>query len=192
MKYEIRLALPMMCWGIVGLITLQASFLCLNLTALICFIISIMAFRLMFGLRTRLNDYFIIIRWPFSKWRNVFQKPDHVSGVNSDLCRYKIRNLSCQMISMFSSPLFQKDYLYRMTTHQTVVNHLKRLEKQDQVKIMTCTPTESKTLKRELKRILKYCWNCPKRESCRWHRKETEPRQFYYVEFQVTRTNCPT
>ena len=197
MKYRTKMVLPAIYWGTGGLIVILLSLYCPNaMSSFLCFVLGVFAVCIALGiphwrLCSRLNDYFIIIRWPFSKWRNVFQKPDHVSKV-SDLCRYKIRNLSRQMINMFSSPLFQKDCLYRMTTHQTVVNHLKRLEKQGQIKIMTCMPTESKTLKRELKKIIRHCQRCPKREGCCWHRMETEPRQFYYVEFQVTRTNCPT
>ena len=193
MKYKIKMILPNICWLVACTVftfliilfcLISASNIFPYLIGVIFYLVAIKIPQCFFS--TRLNDYFIIIRWPFSKWRNVFQKPNHVSETNPDLCRYKIRNLSRQMFDMFSSPLFLTGCLYRMTTHQTVVNHLMRLEKQGQIKIMACTPIASNTLKKELKHIV-HCRFCKKKEGCRWHRLNSEPRQFYYVEFSVIR-----
>lgn len=114
------------------------SLFCTNgLAAVICLVLGIVFYmpsvhfphRLF---RIRLNDYFVIIRYPFIKWHDIYQLPEkntYRPGPNQ--CSQKLRELSRQMTKMFSCPRFTTGAFYRMTTHQTIINHLLRLKKRE-------------------------------------------------------------
>jgi hypothetical protein len=199
-KYKIKMILPAICWGTASTAFLLLCLLCLcfqnTFAAIICFMTGVIFYLITIQIprpffRIRLNEYFVIIRYPFTKWQGVFQSPDPKWRFRSHeikQCKKTLCRVSHQMTDMFSSIYFETGGSYRLTTHQTVVNHLKRLEKSEQIKIVTCIPIYRHSLKKEQQKILgRSCRCCSDRKVCRWYQGAIKRRQFYYVEFQVIR-----
>lgn len=195
MKYKFKMILPAIGFAVGSTILLLASLFCTKvLTAAICFIMGIILYmpavhfphRLF---RIRLNDYFVIIRYPCTKWQGVYQLPKkNTYKLGPNRCPRKLRDLSRQMTRMFSSAYFSTGAFYHMTTHQAIINRLLRLKEKGMVKILACQQIGQYSLKKEQQKILgSSCRCCSDRKVCRWHQEAVKNRQFYYIEFQVLR-----
>ena len=131
----------------------------------------------------RLNDYFVVIHYPFSKWRGIYQSPvrkHRILKSGKSTCKSDYHNLTRQMVGMFTPTCFP-DGFYRTITHDTVKTRIERWEKSGYLKILACKPVYRK----DLKHLQKDCKRCSDAGQCSFRRYVIQPRQFYYIEFQV-------
>lgn len=131
----------------------------------------------------RLNDFFIILRYPFYKWNFIFQQVKRKT-FGTD-CKSTYHNLSHEIINMFSSVDFKHGY-YRTITHTVIKDRLGRLERKEKLKIITCKPVYLKDFTKIRKFIIhKNCKSCKGSQHCIWNKSSIKPRQFYFVEFYI-------
>lgn len=133
----------------------------------------------------RLNDYFIIVRYPFCKWSFIFQQVNK-KALESE-CKNIYRNLSREIIHIFNfvDSHHQRGY-YRTITHTVIKDRLKRLERKQKLKILTCKPIYLKDFTKIKKSITNNnCKRCKGSAHCIWNKSAKELRQFYFVEFYI-------
>lgn len=193
-KYKLKLYSPEIIWTVLAFVTLfiffASSIPVLSLLLLLIMTVEILILlrrpRKLFDLR--LNDFFAVIHYPFSKWHAIFQAPAkefrlQCAGVND--CKALYRNLSRQMTGLFVL-VDSGDGYYRMITHAIIKKRVERLETKEKLKILTCKPAYKQSLIKLQKAILhSSCKKCPDASNCRFRIISTKPRQFYYIEFYV-------
>jgi hypothetical protein len=166
-------------------VTALNNWICLALLIVECMVL-IRRPRSLF--QKRLNDYFVIIHFPFCKWNQIYQFSAHryrsiKRGEKN--CKMIFRSLTLQMKNMFSPSFFPTGY-YRTITHDTVKARIEQWEKRGHLTILTCKPIYSKNLARIQETALhRNCRRCSHADRCQFRRYAMQPRQFYYIEFHV-------
>lgn len=166
-------------------VTVLDSWICLVLLIVECMILIRRPRRLF---QRRLNDYFVVVHYPFCKWHQIYQLPAHRHHSikhGEQNCDAIFHSLKLQMKSMSSPSSFPAGY-YRTITHDTMRGRIEHCEKLGYLTIPTCRPVYRKSLEQIQKTVLnKNCKRCPSAGLCYFRHYATQSRQFYYIEFQV-------
>lgn len=136
----------------------------------------------------RLNHFFVLFTYPFSKWNNIYQQPVksmRFRNTGSAICRNHYRSYTQEMVSAFDFIDREHGY-YRTITHETLKDRLLHIQEQGKIEILACEPA----YQRSLIHIQKYlffnrCKKCSDAGQCYFRRLSDQPRQFYYIEFRI-------
>ena len=131
---------------------------------------------------------FVIFTNPFSKWKNIYQRPIksmryHETGLT--VCKQHYKSYAREMTSAFDFIESEHGY-YRTITHEVLKDRLLQMQNKDKIQILTCESAYQSSLSHIQKDLFfDRCKKCPDAESCRYRQISTQPRQFYYIEFRV-------
>jgi hypothetical protein len=134
----------------------------------------------------RLNDYFIMLRYPLSKWHSIFQSPKScIYRSDSSVCKVFFRDLSKQMTKLFDLVEASKGY-YRFTTHEVIKKRIEMLEQQGKLKIICCKPTYRKNLVQLQNLLLHHgCRQCPQAGCCYYRQVSIKKGNFTILNFTL-------
>lgn len=185
-RYKFKMYRPVTFWTVLALVTLflMSKFPAFVFPLIIEILILLQRPRRLF--EHRLNEYFVVTKYPFSKWHGIFQSPERfICNPKTSNCKVFFRELSRQIIELFSLVDSGKGY-YRITTHSVIKKRIEMLELQGKLKIICCTPAYEKDLAKLQDLLLHHkCRQCCDVESCRYRQASEGKRQFYYIEFYV-------
>lgn len=137
----------------------------------------------------QLNDNFMIVRFPGSRWYGIFQKPAAVLPKTD--CSLIYRNLCKSMLGIFSF-IQQEHGYYRTITHEIVIRRLEKEEKAGNLEILTCEPAYKKDLSNIFHQAMRgSCWGCNQSKICPHLLAAKKKRQFYYIEFHISKHERP-
>lgn len=139
--------------------------------------------------RHKINDFFYCDRYPLSKWHYIFQCSNRKQIQNCDEFYMKLKYA---MVEMLSESALEDGY-YRTITHSSVTSKIKRLDKKGVLTIIKYEPVYKHNLIKLQKLLLhRKCSNCENNQDCAYLNKSKEVRSFYYIEFQIHKTNQST
>lgn len=131
----------------------------------------------------RLNDYFVEVHYPLSKWRIIAQSVNkkHIKGMS---CKRISHDLSKQAETLFEN--LEPHCIYIANTHKTM---LKRLQQNPSIQILQVVLQHEGTLKNDQQKLLnrrcdKQCSKA-KCASCIIKKAAEESRNFYFVKFKM-------
>lgn len=131
----------------------------------------------------QLNDHFMIVHFPGSRWHGIFQKPTAV--LTKADCSSVYRNLCKSMIDIFSFIQHEHGY-YRTITHDIVKRRLEKEAKAGNIVVLTCEPAYRKDLSSIFHQAMqKVCLGCGQSKTCHHLLAAKKKRQFYYIEFYI-------
>lgn len=157
------------------------------LIAMLCEMLAVMRWpKALF--EKRLNDFFIVIHYPFCKWNRIFEssnKEGHLQTTGFSNCREFYRVFSSKLLSVYDFIDTEHGY-YRMITHLVIINHLKKYDKDSKIQILTCQPAYQNDLVHIQKSLFfNRCKKCRDADRCKFKKMSAQPRQFYYIEFYI-------
>lgn len=131
----------------------------------------------------QLNDNFMIVHFPGSRWNGIFQKP--AAALPKSDCSFIYRNLCKFMIDAFSFIQHEHGY-YRTITHDIVKRRLEKEAKNGNIAILTCEQAYRKDLSSIFHQAMqKICLGCEQSKTCPHLLAAKKKRQFYYIEFYI-------
>lgn len=137
----------------------------------------------------QLNDNFMIVWFPGSKWRGIFQRPSPL--IPKTDCHYSYRRVCNSMHSIFDFIQQEQGY-FRTITHDTIIHRLEKEAKAGSIVILTCEPAYRKDLGSIFHQAMdKVCWNCGQSKTCPHLLAAKKVRQFYYIEFYIPEHKRP-
>lgn len=137
----------------------------------------------------QLNDNFMIVKFPGSKWKEIFQHPSPL--VPKFDCNYSYRRVCKSMHNIFVFIQQEQGY-YRTITHDTIKHRLEKESKAGSIVILTCEPAYQKDLSDIFHQAMhKICWGCGKSKNCSHRLAAKKKRQFYYIEFYIPKHKRP-
>ena len=126
---------------------------------------------------TRLDRIFVVICFPWSKYRIIYQNADN-KFTKQAKCEEIVRQL---IESEHTVQFLLKSGWYRMITHDTV---LKRIKKGLQAESLTYIPLNTRNLINVQRNLFaNRCKKCTEAEQCFYRRSAYKKRTFYFVEF---------
>lgn len=137
----------------------------------------------------QLNDNFMIVWFPGSKWRGIFQRPSPLFTKFD--CGVAYRRMCRSMHDIFNFIQIEKGY-FRTITHDTIKYRLEKEAKAGSIVILTCKPAYQKDLSGIFHQAMhKMCWGCEKSKTCPHRQATKKVRQFYYIEFYIPEHKRP-
>lgn len=131
----------------------------------------------------RLNDYFVAMRFPFSKWHFISQSINkkHIEGMT---CKQIAHDFSKQAVTVFEN--LKPDRTYLASTHQTVI---RRLKENPDIHMLTEALDYHSNMQKTQRRFLnrKCTKNCTVAEqnACFLQKSVAKKRSFYFIKFTV-------
>lgn len=131
----------------------------------------------------QLNNNFMIVHFPGSRWNGIFQKPTFV--LTKADCSSVYRSLCKSMLNIFSFIQHEHGY-YRTITHDIVKRRLEKEAKTGNIVILTCEHAYRKDLSSIFHQAMqKVCLGCGQSKACHHLLAAKKKRQFYYIEFYI-------
>lgn len=131
----------------------------------------------------QLNDNFMIVHYPGSKWNAIYQRPNPLVAPFD--CHYSYRRVCKSMHSIFSCIRNEQGY-FRTITHDTIIRRLEKEAKNDNLIILTCKLAYQKDLSSIFYQSMhKICGGCEKSRTCPHRLASKKKRPFYYIEFYI-------
>lgn len=189
MKYRIKMYSQLLAAMASLLLTTVCSFfvqsIAVSMLILFLLVIEILAItqRPKRLFQRQLNDNFMIVHFPGSRWNGIFQKQDAVLLKVS--CSFVYRNLCKSMIDVFSFIQHEHGY-YRTITHDIFKRRLEKEAKAGNIVILTCEQAYRKDLSSIFHQAMKkICLGCGQTKTCPHLLAAKKKRQFYYIEFYI-------
>lgn len=195
MWYKLKMQSVEIALSIASVLAIFASLLCNSFySILICLLIGAALFCMAahrpskFFVK-RFGLFFIVAKYPLSKWHNIYQKLISRSGMLHAVqwmdCTILYRELSKQICEMFNYLDTEHGY-YRTITHETIINRIKQSEEQGKIKILTLKPLYRRNMVKIQSALLYHkCRFCYGKGTCRFRAISKKKRQFYFIEFYI-------
>lgn len=134
----------------------------------------------------QLNENFMIVRFPGSKWGGIFQRPSSLETISE--CRLSYRRVCKSMQSIFQCIQNEHGY-FRTITHETIMHRLEKEAKAGTIVILTCNLAYKNDLSKIFHQAMRErCRRCDQSKTCPQLLIAKKIRQFYYIEFYIP--NC--